>query len=360
MKSYVPADFHEHECSVLLWPYGVEYWRLNSEPIQAFYEEYIRAIAQFEPLKVGVVASELERVTKRFENISEKYDIEFFEMEYDDVYVRDTTPTVYFENGQKFVVEWSFNGWGGAEKGICSTWDKDNSVSSQISEKFKLKSIISEYICEGGGLLFDGLDTLILVKNTILNNNRNKFVSEREMTQHFKSILPIKHVIWINSGLANDETDGHIDNVCAFKNPNEILLAWTDNPLSSQYEIVRNAESIIKNNYELMERPLTIHKIPIPNVKARTDTECEGIEIENVSYERFKNEILLGSYLNFIFVNDGILLPRYDCEEDSIAIQTFTDIFPSRKIYTLNSRELILGGGSLHCSSYHIPKYQEE
>ena len=204
-------------------------------------------------------------------------------------------------------------------------------------------------VLEGGNLLTDGQGSLIVIRHSICNNNRNPGIRDIEAEAALKGALGIQQVIWIDQGLVFDETGGHIDNLCAFADPHRILLAWTEDAQSPQYPVVRAAYDTLLRARNVKGESFEIIKIPLPPAFRRTAQDCVGLETVPGSKERLLGEWIQPSYINFIFANGAVILPEFGVEQDRTVREIFARVFPQRQICSIPAREIVLGGGGLHC-----------
>ena len=330
------ADFAFHDGTLLLYPTRKDVWRRNAEPIAETVASLGQALAEFEPVVLGVLP-ELDKNKIQ----AACPDVQVRTMRYDDIWARDTgaVPT---DDG---LVKFGFNAWGGVD-GLYGNWDNDSTVPEQMSEMLGKSLSLSELTLEGGNLLTDGDGTLICIKNTIANNNRNPGISECEIECELKRSLGVERIIWIDEGLKLDETGGHIDNLCAFADKDTLLIAWTDDPDSEDYKTVRSAlekiETAVGKKYRIV-------KIPLPSPFIRTEDDCVGLEYHDGSKPRLPGEVIQPSYINFIFANGAVIVPTFDDSMDEAALQIFKSVFKGRKVIPHPAREIVLGGGGLHC-----------
>lgn len=329
------ADFEIHQGTVLLYPTRKDVWRKNAEPIAETVLALAKCISEFEPVILGVLPG-----IDYSKFISDCGAAKVQKMNYNDIWVRDTGAVPCANK----LIKFGFNAWGGDE-GLYDDWSLDATVPEQMSCLLGLPLEKSPITLEGGNLLCNGKDTLICIKNSLCNKNRNPQFDVETVENILKRDLNVDNIIWIDEGLVFDETGGHIDNLCAFADEKTVMLAWTDDADNPQYNVVRNAYKSLKAS----TIPFDIIKIPLPRCFTRTKDDCLGLVIEEGSKERYLGEIIQPTYLNFAFVNGGIILPAFDDPCDVIAQKLFENIFPDRKIVSFPAREIFLGGGGIHC-----------
>ena len=169
------------------------------------------------------------------EMLSDK--IKIIEIESDDAWARDTCPT-FVVNDKKDVrgVCWKFNAWGGDYDGLYKNWDKDSKLASSVCEKLGYSAYSAkDFVLEGGSIHSDGEGTVIVTEACLLSKGRNPNLSKSQIEDNLKKYLGAEKIIWLKHGIYNDETNEHVDNVCAFIKPGSVVLAWTDDKEDEQY-----------------------------------------------------------------------------------------------------------------------------
>jgi agmatine deiminase len=64
---------------------------------------------------------------------------------------------------------------------------------------------------------------------------------------------------------------------------------------------------------------------------------------------------LAGSYVNFLIVNGAIIAPRFDDPLDETARALLQQLFPEHEVVMVPGREMLLGGGNIHCLTQQQP-----
>ena len=333
------ADFDVQNGTFLLYPTRRDVWRRNAAPIAQTVLELSAAISVFEPVVLGVPPS-LDWKEIGCDSVG----VQLKQMEYDDIWVRDSG-AVPCDDG---LVNFGFNAWGG-EEGLISDWSLDETVPEQMQKIIGGEMRCSPLTLEGGNLLSNGRGTLVAIRATICNPNRNPEFNEAEIEELLKQALGVRKIIWIDRGLLYDETGGHIDNLCAFADEKTLLLAWTDDRNNPQYDIVREAFCTLESARGANGERFDIIKVPLPGCFCRTEEDCEGILTLEGTKERLVGEIIQPSYINFAFVNGGIILPAFNDDADLVAAEIFKSVFPDRRVISFPAREILLGGGGIHC-----------
>ncbi len=349
----MPAEFERHEGCWLLWPERTDNWRDGAKPAQAQFTAVASAIALAgaERVSVGVSAAQFQNARARLPPA-----VRVVEISANDAWVRDTGPTVVVDaRGRRRGVDWQFNAWGGHHGGLYTPWDRDDEVAQKILEIESLDRYRAPLVLEGGSIHVDGQGTCLTTEECLLNPNRNPGLSRSEIEAYLKRYLGISTVIWLGKGVYCDETSGHVDNLACFTRPGHVALTWTEDRSDPQYEISRDALQRLRLARDARGRALTVHRIHQPGPLFYTAAEVAGIDQRQGSAARRAGERLAGSYINFYVANRAIIMPLYDKRRDGAAKRALARLFPTRSIVGVQTREVLLGGGNIHCITQQIP-----
>lgn len=352
---FMPAEWAPQKQVWMIWPYRPDNWRDTAGPAQRAFAEVARAIARFEPLQMAVGAAQRAAAEAL---LGSEPNIHLHTIETDDAWARDTGPTFVIDGrGQVRGVDWTFNAWGGENGGLYADWRQDDALARQILALEGLPRYRTEgFVLEGGAIHVDGEGTLLTTEECLLNPNRNPHLGREQIEATLREHLGIETVIWLPHGLYNDETDGHVDNFCCFVRPGEVLLAWTDDPADPNYPRCQAALKVLESSRDARGRPFTVHRMPIPGPLYATAEECAGVVPEPGSQPRDPSIRLAGSYINFLIVNGGIIAPRFDDPKDGEAEAILRRLFPDREVVMVPGREILLGGGNIHCITQQQPQ----
>ena len=332
----MPPEWVKHTRTFISWPVQASMcFPEDYETVCRGYAEIIQAIAEFEPVTVVVNPIDLDKISRLFENKG----IEFLSIEHNDAWLRDNGPTfLVHDSGAKAGVNWRFNAWGGK----YAPWDLDDQVAPHILKSVGLKQVDAPLVMEGGSLHVDGEGTLLTTEECLLNPNRNPELSKDQIEAELKKFLNVGKVIWLKRGLDGDETDGHVDNIACFAAPGKILLQVCDDPKDTNYAITQENLKILEGETDALGRNFEIIPIQQPPKRCYGETDTR----------------LTLSYLNFYFVNGGIIMPVFGGsakESDRLATQVLSETFPERRIRTINGMAIIREGGNVHCTTQQMP-----
>ncbi|GBF91832.1 agmatine deiminase [Raphidocelis subcapitata] len=356
IKLTMPAEWHPHAGTWMAWPTRFDVWRDRGAPARAAFVEVIKAISQFEPVTVIAHPNIWGEARAALPD-----NVRVVEMCHDDSWLRDSGPTVVLGEisncPQPTIrtavgVDWLFNGWGD----LYGSYEQDRLVARKICEVEKLPFVSVDMVLEGGSIHVDGEGTLLTTEECLLNPNRNPDMTKAEIEASLKRFTGVTKVIWLPKGLAFDEdTNGHIDNFACFARPGVVLLAWCDDEDDPQYDISREALEVLSRETDAKGRKLEVIKLPCPPVLTRTQEEWETLD-EVGRANRHTGERLAASYVNFYLPNGGVIMPAFGLPEaDARAKRVLEAAFPDRRVVAVQTREVVLGGGNVHCITQQAP-----
>ena len=189
----------------------------------------------------------------------------------------------------------------------------------------------------------------------LLSEGRNPHMTKEEIEQKLGDYLSIDKVIWIKDGIDPEETNGHIDDVACFVKPGEVACIWTDDPENPFYKQSQDAYKTLTEATDAKGRKLKVHKLCLTK-KPILLQGAEAIDSVEGTLPREDGDICIASYMNFLIVNGGVIVPQYGDENDSLAIEQIKEMFPDRKVVGVDTKEVVYGGGNVHCITQHMPK----
>ena len=356
---YMPGEFESHRGTIMIWPERPGSWPYGARAARQAFSKIIKTIAESEEVFVATSKTGFDSAKEAFGDIE---NVHIFISETDDAWARDVAPT-FVKNGEGAVraINWTFNAWGGSYNGLYASWEKDDAFARLFSEKEGYDIYdASPFVLEGGSIHSDGEGTVIVTSECLLSPGRNPLLNKEEIENKLMEYLGAEKVIWLPSGIYNDETDGHVDNICAFIRPGEVVLAWTDDENDPQYPLSDADLKVLENETDAKGRRFKVHKLPIPkNHVFIGEDDLKGYEFEEGEDEREVGERLAASYVNFYFSNGAVIVPAFggDNEEsDREAAQILAGLCPERKVVQIPARDILLGGGNIHCITQQIPR----
>jgi agmatine deiminase len=247
------------------------------------------------------------------------------EQAFGDIWLRDTGPIVLGSGGERRAQGFGFNGWGGKYH-----LQGDDSIGERLAAAARLLYAKADWILEGGAVDGDGSGLFVTTEQCLLNPNRNPGLTREEVEQRLARDLGASRVVWLGDGLANDHTDGHVDNLARFVGSNRVALPEpaADDPNAAIY-----ADAAAR----IEAAGLDLVRLPSPG-----RIEADG-------------EIVPASYMNFLIGNAAVVVPLYGSPNDEAAVAAVQALFPGRLAVGLRADHILTGGGSFHCISQQIP-----
>jgi agmatine deiminase len=348
---WMPAEFERHAGTWMIWPERVDNWRDGARPAQRAFAAVAAAIARFEPVSVGASAAQYEYARAQLDAR-----VRVIEISNNDAWMRDTGPTfVVNAAGRRRAVDWRFNAWGGCHSGLYFPWDQDDLVAQKVAAVEGVDRYRAPLVMEGGAIHTDGQGTLLVTEQCLLHANRNPKLSREQIEQYLKDYTGASTVIWLGQGVVNDETDGHIDNLACFARPGEVCLTFPASRRDAQWAVSSDALERLEAARDARGRRLKVHKLPSPGPLRATAAEAAGVQFRAGSKPRVAGERLAASYANFYLCNGAAIVPLLDARTDGEAVARLKRVFPERQIIGVPGREILLGGGNIHCITQQVP-----
>jgi agmatine deiminase len=343
----MPAEWEPHESTWLAWPHFRDDWPGKFEPISWVYAEIVRNLARHERVDLMVNDASSE---KRVRAVLEKADaltddVIFHHWRTDRVWTRDSgciflTPSAGQEDAKRLALHFQFNAW--AKYPNYAHDEKvgehmANAAGARVVEPYSKKHRV---VLEGGSIDVNGCGTLLTTEECLLSTTqqRNPPMDRAAYEQLFADYFGVQSVIWLDSGIAGDDTHGHVDDITRFVAPNTVVTMIEQNARSENYAPLRANLGRLKNARTADGKKLEIVEIPMPRPVV------------------FEGRPLPASYANFYIANGAVLVPVFNDPNDRIALSTLARLFPTREIIPVYSGDLIWGFGALHCMTQQQPQ----
>lgn len=351
----MPAEFEPHSGCIMIWPERPGSWPYGAKAARKAFAAIASAVSDSERVYMLVSRSSRESAEAMLPE-----NIRLVEIETDDAWSRDTAPTFVknYITGEVRGISWQFNAWGGEFDGLYAHWEKDDLAADSFCRYAGISCYNARpFVLEGGSVHSDGEGTLLVTEACLLSGGRNPQLTRGQIEQRLMEYLGAEKVIWLPRGIYNDETNEHVDNICAFTRAGEVVLAWTDDEADPQYELSRACLDVLESETDAKGRALRVHRLPIPRKPVCiTVEELGGFEFEDGEDMREAGERLAASYVNFYISNSAVILPQFGDENDAAACGIMQELFPERKIIPVYARDIIVGGGNIHCITQQIPE----
>jgi agmatine deiminase len=261
---------------------------------------------------------------------------EFIMADYGDIWLRDTGPIFARTPDGAVALRFATNNWGGK-----FDLPADSIVGDEVASHAGTHIRRHAFVLEGGAIDHDGEGTVLTTRQTLLNPNRNGWTKEQAETA-LRDALGARHVIWIDEGLANDHTDGHIDNIARFIAPGRVVCQAPAGPDDPNAATLNAIARTLAASTDAKGRKLDVVRIP-------------GVGL----YSNALGEVSPASHMNFIIANGIVVVPVYGTPSQAAALEELAKVFPDRKVVGVSSRGLIgcgdAGGGSFHCITQQEP-----
>ena len=336
----MPAEWFAHQATWLTWPKDPETWPDRVPQVEAIYLNMIAAVAPSEIVNLLVDDEEIERVIRERISSATAARIHFHHIQTVDSWIRDYGPNFLVgPNGEGAFNDWIFNAWGNKYEVL----KQDDSVPRRLEPFLKLKRFSPGIVMEGGSIEVNGRGCVLTTEQCLLNQNRNPELSREQIEQYLKDYLGVSKVLWLGEGIVGDDTDGHIDDIARFVNPNTIVCAVEDDPQDANYELLQDNLVRLRSMSDAQDRPFEIVTLPMPGIVGGTSTSTRDLDR------------LPASYANFYIANNVVLAPVFGHPNDARAVETLQKVFPTRQVVPINCEPLVWGMGTIHCVTQQQP-----
>lgn len=338
----MPAEWEPHAATWIAWPHERTDWPGKFAPIPWVYGEIVRRLSRVERVRVLVENRDAEHTARRVllkcgANLDA---VDFYRVPTNRSWTRDYGPIFVKNNsGQIGITNWRFNGWAKYDD-----WKSDGAVTARLIPRLKLPvwepSLHSQrVVLEGGSIDVNGCGTLLTTQECLLSpvQARNPGLSREDLHQIFRDYLGVEHVLWLENGMAGDDTHGHIDDLARFVDPTTVVTVVEQDKSDVNYEPLQENLSLLREMRDQASRPLRVETLPMPEPLY------------------FGGQRLPASYANFYIANELVLVPTFNDPNDRVALNTLAALFPHREVIGIGCQDLVLGLGTLHCMTQQQP-----
>jgi agmatine deiminase len=332
----MPAEWEPHEATWVAWPSHADLWLDNLPPARAAFAQLVGAIvgAGTETAKVLVPDAKQEEAARR---ALPAKGVVFHHVPFGDIWLRDTAPIFLVGGGDparaRRAARFRFNGWGGKY-----VLDHDDEVAARVAALSKHPETAHPFVLEGGSVDVDGEGSLITTRQCLLNPNRNGPTDERTMERRLCETLGVEAVRWLDQGLENDHTDGHVDTLVRFVRPGVVVAMEARTPEDPNREVLATLVRDASAMTDARGRRLEVVRIPSPGRVVDPD-----------------GRLMPASYVNFYVCNAAVVVPTYGSPFDAEAVERIGALFPGRKTVAVEGRAILSGGGAFHCITQQEP-----
>ena len=342
----MPAEWEPHSATWLAWPHHAADWPGKFQPIPWVYCDIVRHLSQVEEVRILVedeaakkrARGQLVRVGARMERVH------FHAWPTNRIWMRDSGPIFVTRDACGIgVTDWKFNAWAKYDD-----WQLDDQIPAHVAQLLDVPSWTPRFpasgggqraVLEGGSIDVNGAGCLITTEECLLSSvqQRNPGLQREDLRRLFHDYLGADQILWMNRGIAGDDTHGHVDDITRFVSRNTIVTVTEPNtqdenhlPLEENLERLRAARTGNGEPFRIVELPM-----PAPVV--------------------FQGQRLPASYANFYIANGLVLTPTFNDPNDRVALNILAELFPGRKVTGIHSGDLIWGLGALHCMTQQQP-----
>ena len=326
----MPPEWAPHAATWMSWPADDDLWFGHLAGVREEYAELVRTIARFEPVHLLVRDEESEATARASLEDSRvtPFPVRLHRVPLDDVWIRDNGP-IFITNaaGQVSLVNWRFNAWGGKFE-----WERDDRVPEYVAEFLNLPHWDRPEVLEGGGLEVNGAGVGLTTRSCFLTETRNPELSEADYAELLRQTLGVEKLLWLDGGLENDHTDGHIDTITRFVDASTLVTSVAEDEGDANFPVMAKNLAELRGMTDLQGQPFRVVELPLPA------NRIEGAEGR-----------LPPTYANFYIGNGFGVVPLYCDPNDARALEVPPPLFPNREVIGLMSRASSEGGGSSHC-----------
>jgi agmatine deiminase len=341
----MPAEWEPHEATWIGWPHNVTDWPGKFSIIPWVYGEIVRRIVPREIVRIIVNSRSHEARARRvLTRVGVDLDrVEFFHFPTNRGWTRDFGPWFVYQSSPQpgvAIAAFRFNGWARYDD-----WKKDTLIHARTAQAlgcrlFRPTIRNHQVVLEGGAIDVNGLGSLLTTEECLLDQKRqvrNPGMTKEEMETALSEYLGVTNVLWLGRGIAGDDTHGHIDDVCRFIGPRTVVLCREEDPADPNYRV-------LEENRERLE-----------GMRLEDGSRIEIVPLPMPSPLSLDGQRLPASYANFYICNAAVLVPTFNDPKDRIALGTFADAFPGRKVIGIHAVDLVWGLGTLHCLTHEQP-----
>lgn len=339
MGYFMPPEWYPHHGTWLTYPHNPLTFYEKIDSVRDVYADIIYYISLSEYVYINVNDKEMEEdLIKRLrsKNVNLK-NISIYHIPSNDAWCRDHGAIfVLNKNTNKLAATcWKFNSWGGKYP-----YDYDQKIPELMADYLKVEKFKADIILEGGSIDTNGEGILLTTEQCLLNSNRNPHLTKIEIEEYLKLYLGVEKILWLKDGIVGDDTDGHIDDIARFVNPDTIVTVIEEDTQDENYKILQENLKLLKSFTNLNGKQFNIITLPMPEPQF------------------YKNDRLPASYANFYITNNSVLVPLFRCKKDEIAINLLKKVFKDKNVIGIDCSDIIIGLGSIHCLTQQIPIFK--
>ncbi len=341
----LPAEWEPHAATWLAWPDRPRDWPGKAALVPWVLAEIVRQVALVEPARVLVSGARSEKKARSvFEQVGvELGQVDFVRCATDRTWARDFLPTFVVRADEVAAVKWRFNGWA-----RFKPFGRDERAGQLVARRFsrhwrptaRIGGKSARVVLEGGAIDVDGRGTALATEQCLLGDRyrRNPGVAREAIERLFSEYLGVKRLLWLGEGIGGDDTFGHIDAIARFVAPGRVVLAQESDRRAANHRALAENRERLEGARDARGKRIEVVPLPMPQPV------------------RHRGMLLPATYANFYIANGAVLVPTFDDPTDRIALGMLAELFPRRKVVGVHCRDLVAGGGAIHCSVMQEPR----
>jgi agmatine deiminase len=339
----MPAEWEPHEATWIAWPHHRDDWPGKFAAIPWVYAEIVRHLHSSERVRICVQNAKVEAEARQIlqkagVNASQ---IDFYPFRTNRVWTRDSGPLFLVHPLQPVALtDWQFNGWAKYDN-----WRQDNQLPRRVAKALGMTSWqprVNRFkvVLEGGSIDVNGQGLLLTTEECLLSEvqQRNPGLNRADLEWAFQNYLGVQKTLWLNKGIAGDDTHGHVDDLARFAGPRTVVTVVEEDSSDANYEPLQENLQRLRDMTDLDNNPLEVVTLPMPRPLVFDDTR------------------LPASYANFYIGNTVVLVPTFNDPNDRKALGILADLFPQGTVIGIHALDLVWGLGTLHCLTQQQPK----
>lgn len=344
---------NKHLATIIELPYREDTWKEEAKPALEEFLLVAQSIAKYEKVIVVIDPKIPYDVVEKFQ-----FTNTFILREnYNDSWARDNTP-IFMKNKEDNLVglDFKFNSWGGEYNGLYSDYEFDDALSRNILLDLRIpRHGKKDFVLEGGNILYDGHGTLFTSKECQVSKGRNPLMNIKKIEEYLKEAFNVENIVFVPYGLYADETSGHIDNIISLLDENTIALSFYKEDDDPQYLRSKEDYIFLKNIVDVNNKKYNIILLPCPRpLYMSKEDENSLITLDGIN--RKEGRRLAASYCNLYQGEKFVLVPQFSTQEDEEALAILKNFYSGKKeVIPIKSRNILLGGGNIHCITKEIP-----
>lgn len=352
----MPAEWSPHAATWLAWPHKAGDWPGKIEAIPWVFAEIVRQLSRGERVRLIVGSKSHQHQAERILRVTgvELGQVDFMVSTTDRSWTRDYVPSFVVRKASRpsrparpgievAAVKWRFNGWA-----RYPDYRLDDATGHRAAAQLgmrcflpvvKVRGRAHHVVLEGGALDVDGQGTLLTSDDCLLTGRhaRNRCLERHSLEQVFRDYLGVERVLWMGPGIAGDDTAGHVDDFVRFVAPGRVVLCRERRRADPNHKPLELAREMLENERDASGRKLELVRLPMPEPRSHG------------------RQRLPASYANFYIANEAVLVPTFNDEADRHALGILGELFPSRRVVGIHAVDLVLGLGTVHCSTQQEP-----